>query len=226
MGYACASKQYTLDRIASRRSNRCSDTGDRGKDTFHMVALHTAPVSQATTNRLTLFLDCDPSIAALSCPKKMMLLERLAIKVLIYFTDAAWARLSFKPWSSSQAAPSSGSINSYSWKIESTSSSELLPFGAVWVSLDLGMSVNWKGCCAGLAGTAKPVDALDSGRVCTCWRRIDNCMRVWIPWCAVGVVFHRSRFLERLLHPTLRRVRSICQKHAKDNPRVEALKNY
>jgi hypothetical protein len=56
-----------------------------------MVALHTTPAPQATANHLAPFLDCDPSIqvAALGCPKKMMLfkLERSAIKVLICFTD-------------------------------------------------------------------------------------------------------------------------------------------
>jgi len=96
--------------VSSRRSNRCSDRGDREKNTLRM---HTILVPQATTNHLTPFLDCDPSIAALGCPKKMMLLERSTIKVLICFTDAiaVWARLGFKPWSSSQAALSSGSMN-------------------------------------------------------------------------------------------------------------------
>ena len=55
-----------------------------------------------------------------------------------WLTDAVRAHFAFKPWSSSQATLSSGSISPYSWKTSPCSSPECLRWYRHWMSRMVG----------------------------------------------------------------------------------------
>jgi len=135
-------------KITDAQSSWCNDREGVGQNTLHTVSWYMLPAPRASTFHPMPARGCIPSTASLDYPKIPSSRKILNQKNAGSLTDAVRARLAFRPWSSSHAALSSGSMRPYSWHIASKFISKSLSI-VKSLLLDAGVSKNRNGLGAG-----------------------------------------------------------------------------
>ena len=157
--YADVLQEYTAYKITRAQSSRYTDREDVGQNILHKASWYRLPAPQASAFRPTPACGCTPSIASLDYPKIPSSTKILNQNDADSLTDAVRARLAFKPWSSSHAALSSGSMRPYSWNIASKFISKSWLIAKSLLS-NVGVSTNRNGLRAGLGIFEESVNAL------------------------------------------------------------------